>query len=241
MSFSSSSNDLTPDWTSHEVSSKAWMSIRDADLLESLLIGLSKQKLNEPLRVVEWGCGRSTIWYGRFLEHSNINHQWLGIEHNQSYFETTIAEEFISDPGTHIIRCNNLTGAPPHSWSGKTERVVALFDHGAVAPFESKLISDREVNMDAYVSLPAEWSFNCDLAIIDGRKRRRCTLEAQKLIGDTGLVFLHDAWREHYQSAWPSFKYSSRIGDEWWIGMNYEADLSKLFPWHAFGNHATKG
>ncbi|AVE48904.1 TPA: hypothetical protein SLN68_000033 [Serratia marcescens] len=241
MDYSHSVPEKTTDWTSHEVSSKAWMSIRDADLLESLLIGLSKQKKNAPLRVIEWGCGRSTLWYGRFLEHSGIPHQWLGLEHNQSYFESAIAEEFISDPGTRIIHCNNLTGAPAHPWNGGTERVVALFDHGAVAPFESQLISDREVNMDAYVSLPAKWNFHCDLAIIDGRKRRRCTLEAQKLIGDTGIVFLHDAWREHYQSAWPAFKYSRRIGDEWWIGINHDADLTKLFPWHAFDNHASRG
>jgi len=93
--------------------------------------------------------------------------------------------------------------------------------------------------MDAYVNLPARNAIVCDLAIVDGRKRRRCVLEGAKLIGQTGYVVLHDAWRPHYQCAWKEFKSGRRFGDEWWIGANHETNFEDVLPWYAFGRHAT--
>lgn len=229
------SNCLGPDWTSTEVSPKAWMSIRDADILEMLLLRLG-QKKGAKLRVLEWGCGLSTLWYTRYLERCNISYQWLGIEHNKAFFNNEIAPHFLKQSST-VVDCDNMKGAVIHHWNGENERVVALFDHGHIAPFESQLESDRNVNMDAYVGLPKSWNFHCDIAIVDGRKRRRCLLEAQQLVGENGVVILHDAWRKHYHGSWSTFKYHRLIGDELWIGMNNKIDLSELLPWHAFIHH----
>jgi hypothetical protein len=55
------------DWWTETASPKAWMSVRDADLLEALLHRQAHER-RSPLRVLEWGSGRSTLWYPHYLQ-----------------------------------------------------------------------------------------------------------------------------------------------------------------------------
>lgn len=220
-------------WTSTEVSHKAWMSIRDADILESLLLRLAALKNGAPLRVLEWGCGRSTLWYGALLQAFGIPHTWLGVEHNREYFQKEVEALFLQAPGTQVVLADNVQGAPPPSLD-TLGRTVVVFDHGSVAPFDSGRMEDRLVNMDAYVALPARWGYHCDIAIIDGRKRRRCALAALRLLAENGVVMLHDARRLAYQSAFAAFPFHRTIGDDWWIGCKRPLDLDNLLPPAAF-------
>ena len=76
------------------------------------------------------------------------------------------------------------------------------------------------------------------LAVIDGRKRRRCLLESARLLSPTGYAILHDAWRSYYHCAFNSFRSGRRFGDEWWIGSNIDTTFEDVLPRHAFERHA---
>jgi hypothetical protein len=78
---------------------------------------------------------------------------------------------------------------------------------------------DRHVDMDEYVNFPGQQNRRYDIILVDGRKRRRCLLEAAKLLKNDGVVLLHDAWRPYYNCAFDHFQSGRRIGDILWIGM----------------------
>jgi hypothetical protein len=223
-------------WWSETESPKAWMSVRDADLLEELLHRLAVRRSGQPLRVVEWGAGRSTLWYTAFLDALRVPYRWLAIEHDGEFFERTVAAALRSRPGAVV------TGEPadPADVGGLLERnsvVAVTYRAGRLWPAQPGREADRHADLDAYVSLPARADVRCDLAIVDGRKRRRCVLEAAKLMADGGQVVLHDAWRRHYQCAFASYRSGRRFGDEWWIGAHRDTDFADTLPWHAFERH----
>lgn len=220
-------------WTETE-SPKAWMSVRDADLYETLLHRLAERKAGTPLAVVEWGTGRSTLWYTRFLEALRAPYRWLAIEHDHLYFESAIAPELSQRSNATIVRGNNLPADAASQVLDAHGVFAVVFDAGPLFPFRAGHEPDRNVDLDDYVALPAHLGFECDLAVIDGRKRRRCALEAGRLIRDGGYVILHDAWRQHYQCAFSSFSSGRRFGDEWWIGSNAPTNFGDVLPWHAF-------
>lgn len=59
-----------------------------------------------------------------------------------------------------------------------------------------------EPDFERYVALPAKRGLGpFDLIFVDGRNRARCLQEAQKLLAIGGIVIVHDADREDYQSA----------------------------------------
>jgi len=74
-------------WARRTMSRKALMSVRDADLYEALLHRLATRRDREALRVIEWGDGRSTIWYTHILESLGLPFQWVTIEHDGQYFQ----------------------------------------------------------------------------------------------------------------------------------------------------------
>jgi hypothetical protein len=231
---------LTADatWWSETESPKAWMSVRDADLYEALLHRLASVRGGEPLRVVEWGTGRSTLWYTRFLDGLGVPYQWLAIEHHREYFDSSVASELVSRPRAVVTYAEKLTKADIETFLSGSGVLAVGYDCGELFPGTPGRERDRLAPLDDYVSLPARLGFACDLAVVDGRKRRRCVLQAADLIGRRGHVILHDAWRAHYQCAWSVFRSGRRFGDEWWIGSNRATDFSDILPWHSFTGHA---
>jgi hypothetical protein len=229
-----SKEDVMQSWPSTEVSYKAWMSIRDADLLEELIIRLSQKKNNGNLKVVEWGGGRSTCWYTNVLEYTNTSYHWLMLEHNRNFFDRRIKDKIMIRRGSFVFYKDNIPENLKEIYVNSSGPICVVFEHGFVSPYGTGIYEDRLVNMDAYVDLPERFNIDCDLAIIDGRKRRRCVLSGKKLVGNHGYVVLHDAWRKHYQCAWPAFCSGRRFGDEWWIGANHETSFDDVLPWYAF-------
>ncbi|MCO5998407.1 hypothetical protein [Actinoallomurus rhizosphaericola] len=214
------------------------MSVRDADLYEELLHRLASLRDGEPLRVVEWGTGRSTLWYTRFLDHLGVPYQWLAIEHHREYFDSSVAPELAARHRAVVTHAEKLAEADTGKFFGDGGILAVGYDFGELLPWVPGREKDRLAPLDDYISLPARLGFACDLAIVDGRKRRRCVLQAADLIGRHGYVILHDAWRIHYQSAWPAFRSGRRFGDEWWIGANRATDFSDVLPWYSFLEHA---
>lgn len=236
------------DWMSWEESEKAWMSVRDADLLELLLVAHC-ERLGRPARVLEWGAGRSTLHYSRVLEEHNALGRWLSLEHNRQFFTESVAPELAQRASASYLLAEDLTGAsptgaPPVGAVGAgpkadAARVCAvIFDAGDLRPYDEDRLGDREADLDAYVKLPASLGERFDAVLVDGRKRRRCLLEASRLLTDDGIVILHDAWRKYYQCAWGAFAFSTRAGDMLWIGAQRDPRLNSILPAHAFENHA---
>ncbi len=225
------------EWMSWVESEKAWMSVRDADLLEALMIGRAAE-LGRPLQVLEWGGGRSTLYFSVLLQTRGMLGSWLTLEHNREFFLAELAPRFAPRPDRRYALLDGpveqLAGELPESSGGEVAAVV--FDGGDLRPYERD--ADRGADLDDYVRLPALLGRRFDLILIDGRKRRRCLLEASRLLAPGGATVLHDAWREYYQCALGAFAQGTRIGDELWVGAQEPLELRAVLPAHAFEEDA---
>lgn len=103
---------------------------------------------------------------------------------------------------------------------------VVAFDRGALMPFDSGDVAERHVDMDDYVAYPARRAGRYDLIFVDGRKRRRCLLEAASLLKPGGITVLHDAYRQPYHCALDAFAYGRHAGEMLWLGAQTEAALT---------------
>lgn len=215
-----------------EESAKAWMTGRDADLYEALLHKLAKLRNGKLLRVVEWGMGRSTFAYTSLLESIGAPYTWLAIEYNRQFFESMRAS---AGGRPNISFCYAEEGLDRLREQVRQPGIVAVcYDAGELLPDVAGRQADWRADLDAYVSLPADLGFECGLAVVDGRKRRRCVIQSATILDSGGYVLLHDAWRARYQCALKTFRSGRRIGDEWWIGSQRDTDFADVLPPHAF-------
>jgi hypothetical protein len=223
------------EWMSWTESEKAWMSIRDADLLEVLFLAQAR-RVGRAINVLEWGGGRSTLWYSALLQKRGLLGSWLTIEHNREFFMEKLAPEF----DRHPERRYRLVDAPLEPPLRQLEReagsllAAAVFDAGDLRPIEPDRLADRAADLDDYVRLPSLLGRRFDLVIVDGRKRRRCLLEAAEMLSEQGMTVLHDAWRSHYECALPAYASGTHIGDELWVGTQHPMELREMLPAHAF-------
>jgi len=130
----------------------------------------------------------------------------------------------------------------PRPGAGATNAAATLravvFDAGDLRPFDPDRDRDRDADLDDYVTLPGSLEMRFDIVLVDGRKRRRCLLEASRLLNDAGIVVLHDAWRAYYQCAFDAYPFARRIGDMLWVGAQRDPELDSILPRHAFERHA---
>lgn len=214
------------DWEldDHDWSDKAWMSVTDADLFEGLL--LRKAREGGPLEILEWGSGKSTFHYAGVLAETGVPFRWLSLEYDRAYFRNDIEPRLdeLPDARAHYVHDAEAgalrLGAEPLE-SQRVEFVV--FDKGRLRPMLRAGKADRTVDMDAYVDLPGRQGRRFDVVLVDGRKRRRCLLQASGLLADGGVALLHDAWRPYYHCAFDAYAAQRRIGDILWIGTQAEA------------------
>ena len=89
---------------------------------------------------------------------------------------------------------------------------IVLFDVG------NNELKQRYTKMDEYVEYPCTLNKKFDLVLVDGRKRRRCLINASKIIEDTGIVLLHDADRKYYHCAFINFKIQKYLSKTLWMG-----------------------
>jgi hypothetical protein len=212
-------------------SPKAMMTPRDADTVEAIL-GAVARDCDGPPKVLEWGSGLSTLSFTRALSVEVDQFRWVTVEHDRAFFAERVApylglwsESRISYVDSNEKLCAELSNDP-------AERgVLALvYDGGELAPFKRSLVADRHADLDEYVAGPALLDTRFDAVLVDGRKRRRCLLEASHLVTAEGIVLLHDAQRPYYQCAWSAYASSRRVGDELWIGTHRQTDFRELVP-----------
>jgi len=161
-------------------------------------------KQKEKIHILEWGSGGSTLYFSNFLEKSNISFDWLSLEYNKNWYEEVLK------------RVNNNSNIK-----------IVLFDVG------NNNLNQRNIEMNEYVDYPKTLNKKFDFILVDGRKRRRCLLEAQKLLNPNGMVFLHDAQRKYYHCALKNYPDSVFVGLYLWRGKNetisfYRKILNKL-------------
>lgn len=147
-------------------------------MLPNEIVAIEKILLSHApkLDILEWGSGGSTVYFTKFLRKRHIPYSLLSIEYNKKWFHE-ISGAVETDPNTRLV----------------------LFDVG------NDYNKQPTIPMDEYVAYPATLGKKYDVIIIDGRKRRRCLLEASKLLKPNGDVLLHDARRTHYHSAFSAF------------------------------------
>jgi hypothetical protein len=236
------------EWWSQTESPKAWMSVRDADLYEELLHRLATP--SGDLRVLEWGAGRSTSWYTAFLDTLGVRYTWLALEPNREFVNQHLRPALADRPNVPIVEHGDSLGdtvvavreaVSAAEQNGESVVVVVSFDYGYLRPDLPDHEQDRLADLTDYIMLPTELGLPIDLAVIDGRHRRRCVLAAAGVVGPAGRVILHDAWRKHYQCAWDAWRSGRRFGDEWWIGAQFDTDFADVLPWYAFERHVEAG
>jgi hypothetical protein len=68
-----------PDDWSH----KAWMSVRDADILERVVFRVARERGS--IDVFEWGSGKSTKYFSSELAAAKVPFSWSAVEHDPSW------------------------------------------------------------------------------------------------------------------------------------------------------------
>ncbi len=163
------------------------MGSRETRIVEDALLGGRRA----PLRVLEWGCGGSTVYFPRFLASRGIPYRWWSVEYDRDWYRA-VAER-VKDDGNVKVALFAVVGEDP--WS-------------------------RACRMDEYVSFPATLGETFDVILVDGRKRRRCLLEAKSLLAPGGVVLLHDAQRRRYRCALADYPDSRFLTRKLWRGTN---------------------
>lgn len=143
-----------------------------------------------PLRILEWGSGGSTVHFTQFLREHNIPYEWISIEYNRNWFER-VQEEVKNDSNTKLV----------------------LFDSG------NNDMLQPDNTMDEYVQYPKTLGKKFDFVLVDGRKRRRCLLVAKEIVSPHGFVFLHDAQRAYYHSAFKEYPRGRFVAGRLWMGL----------------------
>ncbi len=158
-------------------------------------------KQNKKIDILEWGSGGSTVYFSQFLRDNNIQYNWLSIEYNKKWHDK-ISEIVSQDIDTEVV----------------------LFDVG------NDNLRQRNLEMNEYVNYPNTLNKKFDFILVDGRKRRRCLLEARSLIKFNGVVFLHDAQRKYYHCALEIYSNSLFVGAYLWKGKTKSISLlNKIF------------
>lgn len=148
--------------------------------IENLLTEQSNN--NEIVRVLEWGSGRSTIYFSNWLKRKGITFRWIAIENFIPWHEQVSA----------MIDSNDLAGV-----------TTCVLKSGTC---EERKYVQEDMDLSAYVNYPSTLGLKFNLILIDGRRRRECLETASRLVAGNGVVVLHDAERPEHESAFVHYQ-----------------------------------
>ena len=157
----------------------------DLAIFKEILLNVSM----EDLRIFEWGSGSSTVYYSQFLKASGRKFNWYAADNSAEWCrrcQKKIDKAMLTEQ-VHLS-CFEF----PAFWeiSGYTYERPIPPQHVLDDPLVAK-----------YVEAPKRVGEEFDVAIIDGRFRRRCLEVAAQVLAPHGIVVLHDAQRSHYHKA----------------------------------------
>ena len=175
-----------------------WMNQLQVLFIDSVLLLLARNY--GFLECLEWGAGGSTVHFPHILNSTGVNYKWTSLEYDRKWFDRVRAET-----------------------NGNCKVELAYFDIKSGNPLSST------VRMDEYVEYPrTTLKRQFDFILIDGRKRRRCLLEARSLVKDTGMVILHDANRAHYRCAFSHYDEWKEPLQDLWVGLGSKQVLTRI-------------
>ena len=160
-------------------------STKDISLIKALLSDVT----SDTLRVWEWGAGRSTIYYTKFLKSMGRDFEWHAVDNSKSWFDKC-ESEISRNALSNNVRIYHSEF--PAFWE------LPGYSPGNPIPPDSRTGS---TSVSKYVNMPNEAGGPFDVIIVDGRYRRRCLLVAKEVLAPGGIVLLHDAQRAHYHSS----------------------------------------
>jgi hypothetical protein len=204
------------------------MSVRDGELVKAVLLNAGARTAQQRLHVLEWGSGQSTLAYSQILAEHGTCFQWLTLEYDRKFFDTSLAPELLNRADTVLRYVDDGKSLHGPVGAGRASIEAVCWNRTALRPAERA--TDREADLDGYVDYPAATGHDFDVIIVDGRKRRRCLLAAADLMGARTIVLLHDAWHPHYHCALDRYPASRFFGDELWAGARSTARLDDVLP-----------
>ena len=139
-------------------------------------------KLNHCLSIVEWGAGRSTIYFSNFLKGLGVKFKWIAIENHIPWYQDVLA----------MIQANQLA-----------DTVTCVLKS---ATCEERKYIQETFYMSEYINYPSSLGIKFNFILIDGRRRRECLESAHKLLAPKGVAVLHDAERPECQPAFGHFR-----------------------------------
>ena len=162
---------------------------KDMKVLKELLTSAR----GEVVRVWEWGAGRSTIYYPKFLQSLGKDFEWHAVDNSSDWY----------------AKCKkNLEGTSfsdrVHMYCREFSAFWQLPDYADSDPVPPVSFNESSA-VTEYINLPADIGGQFDVIIIDGRYRRRCLLMARNLLAPGGTVYLHDAQKEWYHPSLSSY------------------------------------
>ena len=134
------------------------------------------------INVLEYGSGKSTIYFSKFLKRKGVSFSWTALEHFIPWYEKVISD----------LNENDLLGTTKCILKSPTYE-------------ENKDIHEKQ-DMSEYINYPLDLKMKFDVVIVDGRKRAECLQIASRILAQDGVAILHDAEREGYHSAFCNFK-----------------------------------
>ncbi len=151
----------------------------------------------DPKRVLEWGCGYSTLYYPKMLGDGG---SWLSVDHNQHWVEKIERRNENPIVSIHYVEPENP------EWTDE-------FRDGGYS------------DLTGYIEFPTDRG-KFDLILVDGRARKECLIKAKELVAENGIVILHDANRVSYHEPLKAFKFQEffldyrTTGCGIWLGSN---------------------
>ncbi len=185
------------------------------------------QYAGKSIRVFEYGSGRSTVYYSRYLASIGADFEWHAIDNSRDWKEKVaqLVDRYGLNDRVHLYLSEFAAFWELPGWSWQ-ERLI---------PQDICLPEVIE-----YVEYPrrvaGERGF--DVIIVDGRFRRRCLLAASEVLAPGGLVLLHDAQRDHYHHSLENYKFGrffdvgnllgSKIKIKTWLGTVDDSRISDI-------------
>lgn len=133
------------------------------------------------LNILEWGAGRSTIYFSNFLKKQGVPFKWLAIENHIPWHREVL----------RMIEFNGLSETTTCVLKSET--------------CEERKYVQEALDMSEYVNYPNSLGIQFNFVLVDGRRRRECLEVAARVARPAGVVLLHDAERPEYQSAFQCY------------------------------------
>ncbi len=140
-----------------------YMKYKEIDLFTELLQNL------KPKKVLEYGCGFSTLYYPGMLEKDA---SWISVEHDDQWY-AQIAPEI----------------------EAKNEKVKVFNVKPDIAEYPDDGYYEH---FHSYIHFPEQFA-PFDLILVDGMARESCIENGMKLLAPDGVLVIHDCNRKKYQ------------------------------------------